>query len=351
MGHQTIEDTNDSTMLSREYGVSVWGSPSWLADATQWLDQHLAAAGIARTGDVTQPHLRPWATALNAPTTAGLVWLKAAAPGTAFETRLYATLAGGGHRHVLRPLAIDHERAWFLLPDGGPVLGDILEGAELLRGLTAALPYYGQLQLDLAGSSDELIAAGVRDARPAELPAQLAEALETVGEYVARAGSRVDRTTYKKLSTLGPEYADRCAALSGGPVPASLEHGDLHPGNIFAAHHDTAPVFFDWGDSTVGHPFASMLVTLRVVGSRSGSDETALRVARDAYLEPFTSLAPRHELVQALEEVCHIGKVSRALSWARALMTLPGEDVSEYADAPLRWLGYLLDDSYLGTYD
>ncbi|HYZ98766.1 MAG TPA: hypothetical protein VE575_08460 [Acidimicrobiales bacterium] len=50
-----------------------------------WLDEHLAAASIDRRGEVEQPHVRPWATVLRAPTAEGVVWMKAAGRGTASE--------------------------------------------------------------------------------------------------------------------------------------------------------------------------------------------------------------------------------------------------------------------------
>lgn len=50
-------------------GVEVWGSDAWRELAVSWLDQQLAATGIRRTSGIEQPHLRPWATALRAPTT------------------------------------------------------------------------------------------------------------------------------------------------------------------------------------------------------------------------------------------------------------------------------------------
>ena len=53
------------------HGTEVWSSPGWRAAAESWLDEQLAAAGIERTGEVEQPHLRPWATVLKAPTPAG----------------------------------------------------------------------------------------------------------------------------------------------------------------------------------------------------------------------------------------------------------------------------------------
>ncbi len=51
------------------HGTATWSSPQWRDEAVSWLDGQLAAVGIDRTGDVEQPHLRPWATVLRVPTT------------------------------------------------------------------------------------------------------------------------------------------------------------------------------------------------------------------------------------------------------------------------------------------
>ena len=71
-----------------ERGIGVWGSTPWRELATSWLDEQLASIGRRRTGAVEQPHLRPWATVLTAPTTDGPVWLKAVGPAAAFEPDL-----------------------------------------------------------------------------------------------------------------------------------------------------------------------------------------------------------------------------------------------------------------------
>ncbi|HEY6707110.1 MAG TPA: hypothetical protein VJB61_05890 [Actinomycetota bacterium] len=51
--------------------IALWSSDDWRREAEAWQDGQLAARGIRRTGEVTQPHLRPWATVLRAPTTQG----------------------------------------------------------------------------------------------------------------------------------------------------------------------------------------------------------------------------------------------------------------------------------------
>jgi Phosphotransferase enzyme family len=133
-----------------------------------------------------------------------------------------------------------------------------------------------------------------------------------------------------------------------------LQHGDLHPHNIFAgARTGSPPVFFDWGDSTVAHPFTTMLVTLRTVRSLTAGDDGVRDMVRvrDAYLEPFASLAPRRALVEELERACHIGKAARCLTWAANLSGLPAADTADDADVPFGWLALLLDSSSPGDVD
>jgi hypothetical protein len=133
--------------------------------AESWLDERLAEAGIERTGAVELVHERPWATVLKAPTSRGTVWLKAAGAGTAFEAGLYDLLERVSPEHVLPPIAIDLERSWILLPDGGVPLGERLRGDELVEALSSVLPQYAQLQRDLAPHADRLLDLGVSDMR------------------------------------------------------------------------------------------------------------------------------------------------------------------------------------------
>jgi hypothetical protein len=233
------------------------------------------------------------------------------------------------------------------------VLGDVLEGRGLVGALCSAVPRFAQLQLDLSTAVDEMLAAGVPDMRPETMPARLDQALETVRPYVEGSGSEAHLRSYERLSGIRDDFDDWCRELASYPVRPSLLHGDLHPWNIFAGANGDAPVFFDWGDSTVGHPFGTVLVTLRVVKhlTRTDDDGPEVTKVRDAYLEPFTHLAPRADLVEQLQLACRIGKVARSLSWAAALAGAAPAEAIEYAEAPFRWLALRLDTSYVGDVD
>ena len=334
------------------HGTEVWSSPGWRAAAGSWLDEQLAGAGIERTGEVEQPHLRPWATVLKAPTQDGPVWFKAAGPGTAFEVGLYELLHRVAPGHVLTPIATDVSRGWIVLPDGGTPLAEAMSGTDLLEALGRALAQYGQLQRELAPHVDSLLELGVSDMRAAIMPARFDEALGAVRGYVERSGDEADRATHHRVAGLREDFVSWCDRLASVPAAPSLDHNDLHTWNVFMDPGAGNARFYDWGDCVVAHPFASMLVALGFVQLHVlevGVDDPQVLRLRDAYLEPFSDLAPRAELVEALELACRVGKAARALTWTRALSELHPDDVEDqWARAPLESMASLLDGSYLG---
>ena len=127
-----------------------------------------------------------------------------------------------------------------------------------------------------------------------------------------------------------------CEELAASPLPASLDHNDLHPWNMLAG-----PRYFDWGDAVVAHPFAVMLEPLGWLRNVHGSE--ALVRGRDAYLAGFGSPP---ELRETLELACRVAKIARALTWVRAIQA--GGDVDpDWAAAPAETLERLLVPDYL----
>lgn len=331
---------------SAEAGTAVWGSDAWRARAVAWLDARLAEHGIRRTGAPEQPHLRPWATALRAPTDRGVFWLKAASPGTAFEIRLYRWLPKLAPEQVLEPLAIDEERAWIILPDGGPTLGDAAPGERLVPALARALGDYARLQRALAPHAQELVELGVTDMRAGVMPQRFDEAAAQVAARLAN-GSAEERATFERARALRETFVAGCRELARSPVPPSLDHNDLHPWNIFAAAEGHPARFYDWGDCVVAHPFASLLPVLGFLRYRlnAAADDPRLEHVRDAYLAEYADVAPHAELVREAMLACRVANVARVLTWTRALELLDGDEVGQLALAPIRKFAALLDPS------
>jgi len=342
--------SDDQSDLSQRKGIEVWSSVEWRTLAEAWLDRQLAAAGIERTGGIEKTRIRPWGIVLKVPTTRGPVWFKAGGENTAFEVGLYELLVRVAPARVLAPIATDISRGWIILPDGGSVLGADFTGPDLADPLVTVLPQYGQLQLDLIPHSEQLLALGVADMRAAVMPRRFDQAVEAVQDHVARRGD-AERDRFQRACELRKDFAEWCERLAVMPVGPSLDHNDLHPWNVFftGTGKNLQTKFYDWGDSVVSHPFASMLVGIGFLQMQLNVavDDARIQRARDAYLEVFGHLAPKHDLIDALELACRVGKVARALTWNRAVIG-GGEGTEEFEDAPFESLTSLLDESYLG---
>jgi hypothetical protein len=316
--------------------VDRWSTPGWRAEVETWVDGH-----VDRTGALEQVRIRPWGVVLTAPTTDGPVFFKATAPTTAFEAGLYELLVRTVPDRVLHPVALDVDAGWLLLPDGGTVLGEQHEDEALVARLTEVVPQYAQMQVDLAAHLDELLALGVADMRPAAMAGRFDEALD-----VARAAAAPEQAEpLARVAALRAPFGDWCDRLAAAPGAATLDHNDLHGENVFIA--DGQARFFDWGDGVVSHPFASALVLRSVVRWLLGvhTETPPERRLLDAYLEPFGALAPHDELVELVDVACEVGKVARALVWARAVTLLPAgaDDPDDFRSAPVGWLLELLD--------
>ncbi|TCB92693.1 aminoglycoside phosphotransferase family protein [Micromonospora zingiberis] len=319
-----------------------WDDPHWQAAALDWVTEALARTGRRVTGPV-EPRIRPWSLVWRVPTDAGAVWFKANSPGTRYEAGLLATLARLTPGRVLDPIAVDLDRGWAVLPDGGATLREVAGGESDPSRWERVLPEYAELQRVTVAHVDELLALGVPDHRPEVLPELFAQLLDDRAALLIGTPDGLTTETYDRLRGLLPAYAERCRWLAGSGVAPSIQHDDLHDGNVFVA--STGHRFFDWGDASVAHPFGTLLVTLRSIAYTTGraSTDPALVRLRDAYLEPWTDRFERDALRRMAGVAAWVTVVSRSLSWRRALATADPTR-AEYAAAVPGWLEELLAD-------
>ncbi|MEV4491338.1 phosphotransferase [Micromonospora coxensis] len=318
-----------------------WSDPLWRDGALAWIADALGRHGRRVTGPV-EPRVRPWSLVWRVPTGAGDAWFKANNPGTRHEAALLAELARLAPGQVLDPIALDVRRGWSLLPDGGPSLRDALAGQQDLSHWERLLPRYAALQLAVAPHVRALLDAGVPDHRPQRLPTLYTELLDDDAALLRGTPDGPTAESDERLRAYRDEFAALCRRLAEYGVPASIQHDDLHDGNVFVTGDDYR--FFDWGDASVAHPFGTLLVTLRSVAYAAGlapGDPALLRL-RDAYLEAWTDRHDRASLREAAGVAMRVTVVSRSLSWRRALDT-PDPARAEYAAAVPGWLGELFE--------
>jgi hypothetical protein len=266
------------------------------AAAEDWIREHVTPSGTIET-----EHERPWATVLRVPLAEGVAWFKACAPVQAFEPRLTAELFVRWPDRVAEVLAHDEERAWLLLADSGTPIGAFGNPPE---AWLEALPLYAELQRGEATHVDNHLAHGVPDLRVDSLPRRyddlLRHELPLLSDEVAR------------LREFTPRFGELCGELAAYEVPQTVQHDDLHIRNVYA--HGGRLRFLDWGDSSISHPFASLVVTFRFLEEVNGlppADPWFERL-RDAYLEPWGG-----ELIPVFALALRVGAIAHTFAWVR----------------------------------
>ena len=272
--------------------------------AEEWIRKHVEPAGAIET-----THDRPWATVMRVPVAGGVIWFKACAQVQAFEPRLTADLFARWPDRVTEVLAVDEARRWLLLGDAGIAVG---ERGNPPEAWLEALPAYAELQKGETAYVLGHIGHGVPDLRLAALPAGY--------ERLLRTELPLARDELNRLRDYAPRFAELCAALAELGIQESVQHDDLHMANLYSDGSKLRVV--DWGDSSIAHPFFSLVVTFRFLEevNHLAPDDRWFRRLRDAYLEPWGS-----GLEETFEIAIRIGWFAHAIAWTRQRDALPPE--------------------------
>lgn len=328
-------------MTGRAVASQRWRDPAWLTEAAGWATHQLERRHHRVVAPPEQTHVRPWSTVSRIATHDGTFWFKANAIGTAHEARLLDALARLAPAHVLHPLATDFERGWLLLPDGGTTLRAAQDGHTDVAHWAEILTDHAELQRRAAPRAEDLVALGVPDVRPARLPEIRDDLLDDDTALRLGRPDGMSPEQRERMRAAADRYAALCADLDATGIPASVNHDDLHDNNVFAPDHAGGRYrVFDWGDASVAHPFAVLLIALRVVGDLhhlAAGDPDLLRL-RDAYLEPWTAEFDRATLREACRLALRVGGVSRALSYRSALLEAGPDEHDEFGKGVPGWL-------------
>jgi hypothetical protein len=323
----------------------LWRRPEWLAEAVSWVRAHVEV-----TGEIEQPHVHWWSTVLRVPTAAGTVYFKASHRIHAFEPALTLELARLRPDRVVEIIAADVERGWMLTADAGTRLRELLRSADDLARWNEVLPLYAELQLAAATEADRMLELGVPDERLAGLPGRLERVLDDPSVLLVDREDGLDASQYERLRASVPDVVRLCRELAAYGIPESVQHDDLHDGNVFL--RGGRYVLFDWGDSCISHPFHTLAVTLRAIAWRFELQPShpALERMRDTYLEPFARYGERAELGEAFAIAYRLGTIARALAWYRTVQAgIPDLEPDDTDSVPYG-LKLFLNNGPIGTW-
>jgi hypothetical protein len=181
------------------------------------------------------------------------------------------------------------------------------------------LPRYAEIQLASRLETPRLLALGVPDRRPERLPERMRDLVRDSQALCLGLPGGLCVRERDALGGLLPDLAACGRELASLPCVAALDHGDLHDSNILV--REGGSFFCDWADASITHPFCSLLVTCRRLVDDFASSDGIRRLARlrDAYLEPWSQLAPVRSLRPLFGPALWIAHLICALVWQRAL--------------------------------
>ncbi|MGJ9424078.1 phosphotransferase family protein [Aeromicrobium sp. CF3.5] len=308
--------------------------PTWRSAATGWIEDQVRRAGRALTGPIEQIRVRPWSTQLIAPTDAGRWWFKAGCGSMAFEPALHAALAEIAPSTVSPLVAVDADRGWMLTADQGRTLLD--EHDPTVQDWRRVVRTIAEAQRLVAGHRDRLLATGLPNCAPHTTVDRFDRLLAVYADLPDQHPAHVSAELTGRLRAARPRLVDAAARLEGSRIPATWQHGDLHPGNAFV--RETQTRLFDFGDSQWAHALETLMVPFGVVTDLSDLPWAPI-------LGEFAEVwgVEVSDLEHDWPDVALTHAVNRSLTWWRCLSEATAQDWQEWGEAPRVHLLEVLD--------
>lgn len=285
-----------------------WSRPGWHAAALAWI-----AGAAGPVDEVEQVRVSEFSTVLRVVAGGRARYFKSVAEAAAREPLITAALAGRS-AHLPPVLAVDATRGFLLMEafDGAP-----LAAPEDLDAWTTAAQAYGELQRGCLDAIAELRALGCAVVTAASLAEPLAALLDDRDALLAGEPAGLGDNEIAALRVLVPELAAAAGDLDAGPLPLTIDHGDLWPSNVLVGSAGCA--FVDWEDARVAHPCLSLfqLLTGAYLDRRFADHDAAAARVRDAYLAGWSAWAGRAELERAFDTAHDIAAIAVAASYRR----------------------------------
>lgn len=311
-----------------------WHDPAWMKQAHEWILAETRRQSIQVTGDIEQPHLYPWSTVLHVPTNEGKLFFKATAPETMFEVPLTHRLAEWFPDRMPELAAVDLERGWMLMRDGGGQLRQSIRPAQDIAPWRPVIHLFSELQAGAAKHLDELLAIGVPDYRLPILPDLYRQLLADEKSLLIDQEKGLTTRDLQTLRGMAARFEQICAELAAYGIPESINHGDFHDGNVLVRERRIAII--DWADACLSHPFMSLRTLFVSIEIALKLDEYVftpeMAALLDHYLEAWHDYGSIEHLRSAYQVSKPVASIVKAANWHLTISNIQDEALrAEYA--------------------
>jgi hypothetical protein len=284
--------------------------PGWLAEVRNWVSDSLVPNGLRLQEMRSQYNMGPDYCLLQFATNQHDVWFKAVGPGSRREFTISRLLAEF-QLPCVAPLLAVHEgwNAWLSLESHGIEL----DGNAGVDAWNSAARGLARLQIASIARSERLLAAGCRDLRTPALEASIEPFLsQLAGLMEQQTATTARRLTLTDLLIIEKRLRVACRDLNTMGLPDTLGHSDLNPGNVLVDGEQ--PIFLDWMEGHIGHPFLSLEYLLALNRRIAGGRGNGIEALRSAYCRCWTYLFPDGEMDRSLKPVESLAPFAYALT-------------------------------------
>jgi hypothetical protein len=305
-----------------------WARPGWFTSASAWMRDQLTEQNMMLTSPIEQ--FKSWgiSSLLKTSTDHGDVFFKVASSLPLFgnEPALLRALSDRYPDFVPAPIAVEPSCRWMLMGD----FGAELRAMPTPEHWRTAVRRFGQLQLQTVPAVEELFSVGCLDRRLHILRGQIDPLLSDDDSLALLSQHEITQ-----LRSLAPRLKAMCDRLAEYRVPSTLNHGDLHSGNITGE----SLLFFDWTDACIAHPFLDLSTVVTDMDVFTPEDRQRVL---DTYLNLWTAYEPMDRLHAMWTLAEPLGALHQAVSYQHILAALEPTSRQEMIWGVPEWLRRML---------
>lgn len=286
-----LNDSSLSSLLLAQNAFSSktapWMIENGFSNYLTWAKQVLSSRGYGIPARPVQVKNAYVSTVFCMETTSGLVYLK-------ITPKVYVNSAAVERN--IADFAGQYPEFIAVSPDGYAALTKEMPGEDCSTGSLNQycqwMKDWGAMQIRSAGEDTFLLPNCSPQKLVAQipyLPCQFQTVLKTLGYPLTE-------TEYALLTEKLSVIEEDLLLLSSYPIPSTLCHADIRPGNIRVT--ENSDFLYDWGLAFWGHPFYDLLHFLHVL--RKQLSELEYSQITTAYLSQWSSFADDQTLAEAL---------------------------------------------------
>lgn len=301
---------------------AAWTKRGWYIEALAWAIAELRGIGALATSTPEQLRASERAFVMRIRSHNDTFYFRAAPFVFAHEPPLLEWLARRYPLNVPEVVAIDAERGWVLQREAGAGALPLSEEREE-EVWYRAVRRMAEIQIESARDVPTLRYLGCPARGLDVLARRIPRLCADTAAMMLGQPCGLSRRAIERVAALAPTLLALCEELASFELPDCLDYGDLRASSIFSTLGE--PVYLDWSDSSISHPFFAVAHLLAdAVSLLPSTSREAERRLRDSYLAPWRSAAPRERLTRAFEVARRLAPFHQAATIHAELLPATG---------------------------